>query len=206
MIAPADGLDLLRAGLLDGVSIIVAGATIDGSGAQFAAAVHDTCAGLGARVTDCRLPSAPPADGDGDLARALAGAGDVDMLVIDAAALFAAADPPGSALATCLELSWLITQAVVERVCLPRAGGGRIVYLAPPSSAAAEGADAARAGLENLARTLSIEWARHAITTVTVAPGEGTPPGEIAALTGYLASPAGAYFSGCQLDLRGPRG
>ncbi len=61
-----------------------------------------------------------------------------------------------------------------------------------------------RAGLENLARTLSIEWSRYHVTTVAVAPGAGTPAGEVAALTAYLASPAGAYFSGCLLDLRGP--
>ena len=64
-------------------------------------------------------------------------------------------------------------------------------------------ADAARAGLENLARTLSIEWARYGITTVAIAPGEKTAASEVAALIAYLASPAGAYFSGCLLDLRG---
>ncbi len=79
---------------------------------------------------------------------------------------------------------------------------GRIVYLAP-SPDAGEHAGAARAGLENLARTLSIEWARHGITTVTIAPGTATAAGEVAALVAYLASPAGAYFSGCLLDLRG---
>ena len=39
---------------------------------------------------------------------------------------------------------------------------------------------------------------------VAIAPGEGTPAGEVAALCAYLASPAGAYFSGCLLDLRAP--
>ena len=63
----------------------------------------------------------------------------------------------------------------------------------------------AAAGLENLARTLSIEWARHGITTVAVAPGEDTSAAELAALACYLLSPAGAYFSGCLMDLRGPR-
>ena len=60
-------------------------------------------------------------------------------------------------------------------------------------------ARAARAGLENLARTLSIEWSRHAITTVAIAPAPDTDAGELAALCAYLASPAGAYFSGCLL-------
>ena len=69
----------------------------------------------------------------------------------------------------------------------------------------AEHADAACAGLENLARTLSIEWARHGITPVTIAPG-ASAMGEAAALVAYLASPAGAYFSGCLLDLPGVAG
>ncbi len=212
MIATVDGLDLLRAGLLDGVSMVLAGAGIDLGDDRLSAAVRDSCSGLGARVTDCRLPASAGGQGagedaaDGELPAALARAGDVDMLVVDAAAVFAASDVPREALATCLELSWAATRAVVERAYLPQAGGGRIVYLAPLSSAALQHADAARAGLENLARTLSIEWSRHAITTVTIAPGERTSPGAVAALTAYLASPAGAYFSGCQLDLRGPHG
>ncbi len=110
---------------------------------------------------------------------------------------------------TCLDASWNVTRAVANRAFLPEGRGGRIVYLAPPPDAG-EHADAARAGLENLARTLSIEWARHAVTTVAIAPGAANTvgaanaPGEVAALTAYLASPAGAYFSGCLLDLRGP--
>jgi NAD(P)-dependent dehydrogenase (short-subunit alcohol dehydrogenase family) len=99
-----------------------------------------------------------------------------------------------------------VTRAVVNRAFLlaeRSPPSGRIVYLAPASDAG-EHAGAARAGLENLARTLSIEWARHGITLVTIAPGEATAAGEVAALCAYLASPAGAYFSGCLLDLRGP--
>ena len=98
-----------------------------------------------------------------------------------------------------------MTRAVVNVAFLPREEGGRIVYLAPrPLSGAHAGA--ARAGLENLARTLSIEWARHAITAVAIAPGDRTTDDVLAALTAYLASPAGGYFSGCLLDLRGPDG
>jgi NAD(P)-dependent dehydrogenase (short-subunit alcohol dehydrogenase family) len=98
---------------------------------------------------------------------------------------------------------------VAERAFLPGAGreqarGGRIVYVAPAPQGGAH-AEAARAGLENLSRTLSIEWARHQTTTVTIAPGDETAAQELAALVAYLASPAGAYFSGCLLDLRGVR-
>jgi NAD(P)-dependent dehydrogenase (short-subunit alcohol dehydrogenase family) len=220
-----DASQLLRPGLLDGVSILLAGARVstddrDGHGA-FAPAVRDACAELGGRVSDCALldaASAQPEEGAIDEAagRALAKVGSIDLLVVDGAGLFARAgarergdDDAGAsaaarhALVACLDASWNVTRAVANRAFLSDSRGGRIVYLAPPTGAE-EHADAARAGLENLARTLSIEWARHAITTVAVAPGAATATGEVAALTAYLASPAGAYFSGCQLDLRGP--
>jgi len=85
----------------------------------------------------------------------------------------------------------------------PGEGAGRIVYLAP-AGGEGECAGAARAGLENLARTLSIEWARFAITAVTIAAPVPDGVEEAAALTAYLASPAGAYFSGCLLDMGSP--
>jgi len=129
----------------------------------------------------------------------------LDMLVVDGLDLFAAAPAAGgdgsAALRVCMDGAWNATRAVVNLAFLPEgpggegassARGGRVVYLAPPPSAG-EYANAARAGLENLARTL-----------VTIALGDATAPGEAAALTAYLASPAGAYFSGCQLDLRRP--
>ena len=106
------------------------------------------------------------------------------------------------ALSACLDGAWQATQAVATVAFIESERAGRIVYLAPKPDAG-DHAKAACAGLENLARTLSIEWARYAITTVTIAPGASTSVGELAALAGYLASPAGAYFSGCLLDLRG---
>ncbi len=123
--------------------------------------------------------------------------GGIDMLVVDGAALFASGD-----LRACLDGAWNATRAVVNLAFLLAGHGGRIVYLAP-SPNTGDQADAARAGLENLARTLSVEWARHGITLVTIALGDATTPGEAGTLTAYLASPAGAYFSGCLLDLRG---
>jgi len=164
-----------------------------------------------------------------EIDRALAAAGTLELLVVDGAGLYASlARLPRSegegecegegegagqgqgtangrgraALLGCLEASWNLTRAVVNRAFLARERGGRIVYIAPAADAG-EHADAARAGLENLARTLSIEWARHAITTVAIAPGPATTAAELGSLTAYIASPAGAYFSGCQLDLRG---
>lgn len=222
------------------------------AGDSLAAAVRAACRALGARVSDCQLPS--PGTPDLDEAamdeavdRALSELGGIDLLVLDGAGLFACAAGRATggghgpargrpdareALGACLETSWNVTRAIASRAFLPRGQGGRIIYLAPPAAAvaavAAPGAaaapgpaaaagpvmapdpgvyaDAARAGLENLGRTLSIEWARHGITALTIAPGTATSSGEVAALTAYLASPAGAYFSGCLLDLRGPAG
>ncbi len=183
-----------------------------------ARAIAEACAGLGAHVVQCDALSATARDGgeeelEREVDRALAQAGALALLVVDGAGLYAslAAARGGegeergdarAALVGCLEAAWNVTRAVVNRAFLARGRGGRIIYIAP-AAGAGEHADAARAGLENLARTLSIEWARRAITTVAIAPGEATTAGELAELTAYLASPAGAYFSGCLLDLRG---
>ena len=96
-----------------------------------------------------------------------------------------------------------MTRALAGAAFIPAGRGGRIVYLAPAPAAAAH-AGGARAGLENLARTLSIEWARHGVTAVAIGAGEHSSAAELAALAAYLASEAGAYFSGCLLDLAGP--
>ena len=135
---------------------------------------------------------------DETVTAAVAEIGSLGMLVVDGAGLFAA-----EGLHECLLGAWDATRGVVNGAFLHGGRGGRIVYLAPPPAAGPQ-AGVARAALENLARTLSTEWARHGITVVTIAPDDGTPAGEVAALCAYLASPAGAYFSGCLLDLRGP--
>jgi len=216
---------LLRPGLLQGVSVVLARAPTDasgeGAGASLAADVADVCAGLGARVLDLALEDdrldaggAEPDMGE-VVERLLTGsAGELEVLVVDGAGLFARAlasagshGQAGSArgaLRACLDASWSATHALVNRILLPGGRGGRIIYLTP-SADAGEHAGAARSGLENLARTLSIEWARHGITTVAVVPASGSADagGQVAALTAYLASPAGAYFSGCLLDLSG---
>jgi NAD(P)-dependent dehydrogenase (short-subunit alcohol dehydrogenase family) len=182
-------------------------------------AVCEGCEGLGAHVhAYAREPHAPdPTAGeaatDAAVASAASAPGGVDMLVVDGAAMFSSGGLRG-----CLDGAWDATRAVVNLAFLPAEpaqGNRRIVYLAPPSpgtgapagaagAGAGEQADAARAGLENLARTLSVEWARHGVAVMAIAPGGETEAGEVAALCAYLASPAGAYFSGCLLDLRGP--
>ncbi len=175
-------MELLRDGLLEGVAVLVVD-TAEAS--SLGRAVAEGTEQLGARVRTSASHEI------------LVEPGGLDVLVLDGAALFAS-----GGLHTCLDSAWNATSAVVNGAFLPVAHPGRIVYLAP-APGAGERADAARAGLENLARTLSVEWARHGITVVTIALGDATSPGEAAALTAYLASPAGAYFSGAQLDLRG---
>jgi NAD(P)-dependent dehydrogenase (short-subunit alcohol dehydrogenase family) len=233
-----DASELLRPGLLEGASIVLAHAPKagDDAPASLGDAAREACLGLGARVYGCEIrldAAADREDGGSAIERAaqeaadlaLDDAGTLDMLVIDCASVFAHAAAAGrgdagrgdarDALIACLNASWNVTRTLANRAFLPAGGGdgvggeggargGRIVYLAPPADGG-EHVDAACAGLENLARTLSIEWARHSVTTVAIASGVGTAD-EVAALTAYLASPAGAYFSGCLLDLRGAGG
>jgi NAD(P)-dependent dehydrogenase (short-subunit alcohol dehydrogenase family) len=207
MAATIDASEILRPGLLEGVSVLIAGAApvtpgapedmAESAGDSLARAVGSACAGLGAQVVAWDPVDTPPA---------------LDLLVFDGAGAFGRAGAqdeqplkrtPRDALSACLDAAWEVTHAIVNGAFLPAERPGRIVYLAPAPDAGTH-AEPARAGLENLARTLSIEWARHGITTATIAPGAKTSSGEVAALVAYLASPAGPYFSGCLLDLRAP--
>jgi NAD(P)-dependent dehydrogenase (short-subunit alcohol dehydrogenase family) len=220
---------LLRPGLLKGVAVLVAGPSEAHAGRALGVEVGETCTALEASVSTCS-PHLDLADVDGeaalqaDIAAAVEGTGGLDMLAVDGASLFSDGLARGGsghlALRACVDGAWNVTRAAVNHAFLTPAvavqqsaehpddgpaapRGGRIVYLAPAPDTG-EHAPAACAGLENLARTLSVEWARYGITTVTIAPGAGTGAGEVATLVAYLASPAGAYFSGCLLDLRGP--
>ncbi|MDX6698081.1 MAG: hypothetical protein QOE65_1478 [Solirubrobacteraceae bacterium] len=115
-------------------------------------------------------------------------------LVFDAAAAFAA-----GGLRAALDGAWeAIRPAGTERMIPAR--DGQVVLLAPRPDAGPR-AEAARAGLENLARTLSIEWARHQVRIVAIHPGSATAASEVGELTAFLASPAGAYYSGCRFSL-----
>jgi NAD(P)-dependent dehydrogenase (short-subunit alcohol dehydrogenase family) len=218
---------LLRPRLLAGTSVLVAGAREPVG--VLGSVVSAACAELGAHVGVCAVDAfADEAAVEEALGAALAEVGSPDLLVVDGAGLFAqgsAREPEAGgeqvkgdgdgggegawgALSACLDATWSVTRAVVSLAFLADEPGpdgehgGRALFLAPPPDAGPH-AEAARAGLENLARTLSIEWARHGVTLVAIAPGETTAAGEVAALCAYLASPAGAYFSGCLLDLRG---
>ncbi len=148
-----DASELLRPGLLEGVSILLAGAPASGAHADvsFADAVREACGGLGARVCACELGfDAPDGQEEGAVEgaardaveRTLADGGSIELLVVDSASVFArarggehaAADDnrrgdPREALRACLDLSWNVTRAVANDAFLPDGRGGRIVYL-----------------------------------------------------------------------------
>jgi NAD(P)-dependent dehydrogenase (short-subunit alcohol dehydrogenase family) len=180
---------LLRPALLQGASLLLAGPPT-----PLGTAVAQTFSELGARVSTCL----PNGEDETAIDHTVAQVGVIDMLIVDGAGLFDHGPP--AALRACLDSAWNVTRAVINHAFLPAGGGGRVVYLTPTPEAG-EHALAARAGLENLARTLSIEWARHHVNVLAIAPGSVTPADEVATLAAYLASPAGAYFSGCLLDL-----
>ena len=133
----------------------------------------------------------------------LAVAGPGDAIAARAAALGAAVVPaPGhvqvvvvadEAPQAALDAAWPPVRAAFAP--LRDRGGGLVALVAPPAG------EAARAGIENLARTLSIEWARFGIRPVAFLPGD---PADVAELVCFLASPAGAYYSGCAFTLRAP--
>jgi NAD(P)-dependent dehydrogenase (short-subunit alcohol dehydrogenase family) len=163
-------LGLLRPGILDGLKIVIAGG--DAPAPRLAA----RCTELGATVATVKVdpfggqPEAPTAD----------------VLVWDGTSVFGDSI---QGVRAALDGAWLAIRATM--------GAGKIVLLAPPDGGAH--AQAARAGLENLARTTSIEWARAGTRVVTLLGGEAE---QVAEMTAYLVSPAGDYFSGTALRLQ----
>jgi NAD(P)-dependent dehydrogenase (short-subunit alcohol dehydrogenase family) len=175
---------VLRPGLLDGRAIALAGGP--------APAVARSLAGLGASVHEVDL--APGEDGVRDWA---AGAVPLHALVYDAGPAFAGGGQ--MPLQVALEQAWVATRGVATGALIP-AGAGKVLLIAPRAGGGSFAA-AARAALENLARTLSVEWARYGVTAVALARGARTSDEEVAELVSFLVSPAGDYFSGCTLDL-----
>jgi hypothetical protein len=167
----------LVADLLRGRTVAVAGGV--------RAAVTAELGGLGARLVDA---SDVRAGADAP----------VHALVYDAAPHFAGGG--AGALRTAVDDGWSAIHAVATAAFIPSGQGAAIVLLAPRAHDGAH-ATAVCAALENTSRTLSIEWARFAITTTAITPGAGTTDEEIATLVAFLVSPAGAYFSGCRFAL-----
>jgi hypothetical protein len=169
---------LLRPGLLDGIEVLLAGAEPP---SRFGEAVVARCASLGARAHRVVV------DPTGEEAERREG---IDVVVWDGDSLAGPRDV--------LDGAWLALRPAA-RAMIDAAAGGKLLLIAPPPFDAA--AEAARAGVENLARTLSIEWARYGIRTAALLPGGATEPDEVAELAAFLASRAGDYYSGCRFDL-----
>jgi len=148
---------VLRQGLLEGVTIAVAG---DDAPAGEAAA-------YGARVE--RL-----------------GAADDEMVVAPVPDVLVCATDD-------LDAAFISTRAVAN-AWIAAERRGKVALVAPADDAPL------RAALENLARTLSVEWARHQITATAIL--SGGDPDDVAQLVAFLASPAGDYYSGCAFTLR----
>jgi NAD(P)-dependent dehydrogenase (short-subunit alcohol dehydrogenase family) len=248
--------EIFRADLLAGQVALVSGG---GSGIGRATALE--LAALGARVVVCGRRLDPLREtaalaGDGAIepvacdireedeveelvSGTLARHGAIDLLVNNAGGQFLAPaeSVTGKGFRTVIRLnvegSWLMMHALAERAMIP-AGRGKIVNITLSPHTGHPGiahACAARAAVENLTRTLSVEWARFGIRLNAIAAGqfatdtllakypkpvvaalaESIPLGrmgtanEIAWLVAYLASPAGDFVSGGVITVDGAR-
>jgi NAD(P)-dependent dehydrogenase (short-subunit alcohol dehydrogenase family) len=163
----------------------------------------------------------------------------IDVLVNNAGGQFLspaeAITPKG--FRTVIELNvqgtWQMTHAAATKAFIPQ-GEGKVISITVSPHMGFPGmvhTGAARAAVENMTRTLSVEWARFGTRLVAVAIGQfdtetlrtkypkaivegvaGTVPlgrlgreEEMAWLMAYLASPAGDFFSGCVITLDGAR-
>lgn len=165
--------------------------------------------------------------------------GRLDLLVNNAGGQFLAPAETISAkgFRTVTELNvqgtWNMTHAAATKAFIPQRSGKVVsVTLSPHNGMPGMvHSGAARAAVENMMRTLSIEWARFGIRLCAIAPGqfetevfrtkyppevvEMAPrtvplgrlgrPEEVAWLVAYLASPAGDFFSGAVVTIDGAR-
>ena len=139
-------------------------------------------AGLGARLEVLEVSALPPDEEQvGEWARERA---PLSALVCDTR---------GLELNEALESAWVAVREVAVGALIPGEGAGKVVLLAPAKGPVS-------AGTENLARTLSVEWARYEVLAVAVAVGSGAEEDELSVLVSFLCSAAGEYFSGCRLE------
>jgi citronellol/citronellal dehydrogenase len=165
--------------------------------------------------------------------------GRIDLLVNNAGGQFLspaeAITPKG--FRTVIDLNvqgtWQMTHAAATKAFIPQESGKVISITVSPHMGfpGMVHTGAARAAVENIMRTLSVEWSRFGIRLVAVAIGQfdtetlrtkypkaivdnvaATVPlgrlgteDEMAWLMAYLASPAGDFFSGCTLTIDGAR-
>ncbi len=129
--------------------------------------------------------------------------------------------------------TWLMTHAAATKAFIPQ-GGGKVLSVTLSPHNGMPGmvhSCAARAAVENMMRTLAVEWARFGIRTCALAAGQFATetlltkypqvvvdnlersiplgragrPEEMAWLVAYLASPAGDFFSGTTITIDGAR-
>ena len=129
--------------------------------------------------------------------------------------------------------TWLMTHAAATKAFIPQ-GGGKVLSVTLSPHNGMPGmvhSGAARAAVENMMRTLAVEWARFGIKTCALAAGQFATetlmtkyprvvvdnlersipigragrPEEMAWLVAYLASPAGDFFSGTTITIDGAR-
>jgi NAD(P)-dependent dehydrogenase (short-subunit alcohol dehydrogenase family) len=198
---------LLRPGLLKGTVVLLAGAGGPSDGIR--GVVGGRAAELGAAVLELDQVRGEEDAVEQAVAITLdSSPGPLGTLVVEGGECFEQAlTQTGDgldALRGTLDGSWNVVRAVANRAFIPAPDGGKIVLVAPAPAAGGEpdpGRDGTRAGLENMARTLSIEWARHAIRLTALLPAPGVRTVDVADLALFLASPAGDYYSGCRFDV-----
>jgi citronellol/citronellal dehydrogenase len=250
--------EIFRPGLLEGQVCVVSGAgtglgratalelaalgaTVIGCGRrpepleETASAIREARGAAEAVPMDIRDEEAVEALFDGVLERH----GRLDVLVNNAGGQFLspaeAITPKG--FRTVIELNvqgtWQMTHAAAAKAFIPQRSGKVISITLSPHNGMPGMAHsgAARAAVENMMRTLSIEWARFNVKLCAVAAGQfdtevlrtkyprevtenvaRTVPlqrlgaaEEMAWLIAYLASPAGDFLSGCVVTLDGAR-
>jgi len=165
--------------------------------------------------------------------------GRLDLLVNNAGGQFLspaeAISPKG--FRTVIELNvqgtWQMTHAAATKAFIPQ-GGGKVISVTLSPHNGMPGmvhSGAARAAVENMMRTLSVEWSRYDIKLCAIAAGQFDTetlrtkypeqvvrsvnrtvplqrlgrPEEMAWLVAFLASPAGDFFSGSVITLDGAR-
>jgi citronellol/citronellal dehydrogenase len=165
--------------------------------------------------------------------------GRLDVLVNNAGGQFfgPAEEVSPKGLRTVVELNligtWTMTRTAATKAFIPNRAGRIISITASPHNGAPGfmATMAARAAVENMTRTVAIEWARHDVTAVAVAAGafatevvwekypkemtdkwaERTPlgrvgrPEELADLVTFLASPLSRYVTGTVITIDGGR-
>lgn len=166
---------MLRTGVLSGRTIVLAGASD---------ALRGHLEGLEATLGSGAAPGG--------------GAGPGLTLVVDARGDFG--DGGYEGVRAAVDRAFAAVRDVAAAHWIDTDTRGQAILVAPAPGAGRH-AGAARAGLENLVRSLATEWARHGVTTVAILPADATPEATLHDLVAWLATPAGAYVSGTALTL-----